>query len=112
MYAMSWTARHSLKKLHIGPPSRSSDVTHGLETEPLDIFGENLRVLPLRPIWLGLAANTIFYSAALWLLTLGPFTARRIIRRRRGHCPQCAYDLRGNPGGSCPECGWRREDVP
>lgn len=28
---------------------------------------------------------------------------------RRGQCPQCGYDLRGNRSGLCPECGepWR-----
>jgi len=26
-----------------------------------------------------------------------------------GHCPHCNYDLRGNSGSGCPECGWNRE---
>ena len=68
------------------------------------------KVLPLRPIWPGFAINTIFYAAILWLLSLGPFTARRMIRRKRGHCIKCGYDLRGNSGDSggdvCPECGF------
>ncbi len=29
---------------------------------------------------------------------------RRYRRRRRGLCPACAYDLRGNESGVCPEC--------
>ena len=62
-------------------------------------------VLPLRPIWLGFAINTIFYAALLWLLTLGPFTARRMIRRKRGRCLKCGYDLRGADHEACPECG-------
>ncbi len=68
------------------------------------------RTLPLRPIWPGFTVNTIFYAAILWLLTLGPFTARRIIRRKRGRCIKCGYDLRGTSGGGggCPECGWQR----
>ncbi|MCH8259451.1 MAG: hypothetical protein IIC46_04520 [Planctomycetes bacterium] len=69
--------------------------------------------LPLRPLWPGFAINTIFYSAVLVLLTLGPITARRMIRRKRGHCIKCGYDLRGTSGGDfstgCPECGWGRE---
>jgi hypothetical protein len=69
-------------------------------------------MLPLRPIWTGFAVNTIFYATILWLLTLGPFTARRMIRRKRGRCLKCGYDLRGNLSPGCPECGWRREDVP
>jgi len=45
------------------------------------------RIVPLRPIWPGFAINTVFYAAMftiLWLLTLSPFTARRMVRRRRG----------------------------
>ena len=62
--------------------------------------------LPLGPIWPGFAINTTFYAAILWLLALGPFTARRMIRRKYGHCIKCGYDLRGHSGGgACPECG-------
>ncbi len=63
------------------------------------------RALPLRPIWPGFAINSVFYAAILWLLTLGPFTARRFIRRRRGLCIKCGYDLRGAEHEVCPECG-------
>ena len=63
------------------------------------------RTLPYRPIWPGFAINILFYAALLWLLVLGPFTARRLIRHKRGHCIKCGYDLRGNSGGVCPECG-------
>ena len=65
--------------------------------------------LPIDPIWPGFAINTIFYAATLWLLTLGSFAARRMIRRKRGHCIRCGYDLRANYSAGCPECGWRRE---
>ncbi len=78
-------------------------------------------VLPLRPIWLGFAFNTIFYAAILWLLAFAPFTARRRlrrerghIRRKRGHCIKCGYDLRGSSRGEgvCSECGAARELIP
>ncbi len=62
-------------------------------------------VLPLAPIWPGFVINTLFYAAILWLLTLGPFTARRLIRRKRGRCIKCGYDLRGTEHEVCPECG-------
>lgn len=63
--------------------------------------------VPYQPIWPGFVINTIFYAAILWLLSLGPFTARRMIRRKRGRCIKCGYDLRATSGGSCPECGWK-----
>ncbi|MEE9128820.1 MAG: hypothetical protein V3T84_02295 [Phycisphaerales bacterium] len=64
--------------------------------------------LPLRPIWPGFAINTVFYAALLWLLTFGLFAVRRVIRRKRGHCINCGYDLRGDFSAGCPECGWQR----
>ena len=63
--------------------------------------------LPRQPIWPGFAINTAFYAAILWLLMFGPFTARRLIRRKRGHCIKCGYDLRGAEHEVCPECGVR-----
>jgi len=63
------------------------------------------RMLPLRPIWPGFLANTAFYAIALWLLTLGPVRLRRCLRRHRGRCVACGYDLRGTAHERCPECG-------
>ncbi len=63
------------------------------------------RLIPLRPVWGGLLFNTFFYATLLWLVTLGPFTARRMIRRKRGRCTKCGYDLRGAEHEVCPECG-------
>lgn len=65
-----------------------------------------LRVLAWRPVPLGLIADTLFWSACL----ATPFASFRLIRsslrRRRGACACCGYDLRGLTGGVvCPECG-------
>lgn len=63
------------------------------------------RVIPLIPIWTGFAVNTFFYAMLLWLLIPGPFALRRLIRRRRGLCLACGYDLRHAEHEACPECG-------
>jgi hypothetical protein len=62
------------------------------------------------PIWPGLLVNTAFYGAILWGLWVGPGALRRGLRRRRGACVRCGYDLRGGEGSDgapavCPECG-------
>lgn len=69
------------------------------------------RVLPYRPLLIGFALNTVIYGILMWILIAGTFALRRFIRRKRGRCPMCGYDLRGQlPGaGGCPECGWNRQ---
>lgn len=59
-----------------------------------------------KPAYSGFAANTVFYASGLWLLAMMPRTLRIHLRKRRGQCTACAYNLRGNPeAGVCPECG-------
>ena len=65
--------------------------------------------VPRQIMWRGFVGNTVLCAACLCLTPLVPRGVRRWFRIRRGHCPGCAYDLRGNPGDGCPECGWRRE---
>jgi hypothetical protein len=68
-------------------------------------------VVPLWAVWPGFAINTIFYAAALWALFYTPGSVRRMIRRRRGLCPACAYPVGTSP--VCTECGKsvRRTDM-
>ena len=57
------------------------------------------------PMWPGFAINTLLYTVILWLLICGPFELRRLLRRKRGLCITCGYDLRGAEHERCPECG-------
>ncbi len=75
----------------------------------MDIFGRPKRIsldprTKLRPIWPGFAENTLFYATLLVLIPVS-FALRRLIRRRRGLCPACGYDLRHAEHEACPECG-------
>jgi hypothetical protein len=67
------------------------------------------RSLPCRPAWAGFAVKTLFYATILWLLPTGLLAFRRRLRRKRGRCPKCGYDLRGDLDAGCPECGWNRQ---
>ena len=67
-------------------------------------YDQQPRVLPLRPVWTGFAINSVLFAAVLWTPFV-PFTLRRLIRRKRGHCIKCGYDLRGVEHEVCPECG-------
>ncbi len=73
-----------------------------------------------RTIWIAVWANGLIAVVVLYGIWPGSHRLvvwrTRLNRERKGCCPMCAYDLRGTSGGDvsagCPECGWRREDVP
>lgn len=67
-----------------------------------------VRCIPLRPIWDGLIFDTTLYGAAWGTLLLRIPVTRRTIRRARGKCPRCAYDLEHGFTAGCPECGWNK----
>ena len=73
---------------------------------PLDLPAD--RRLPLQPIWIGFIIDLIFYAAVCLILILNASLLNRYRRLLRGRCPNCAYDLRGDSGGGCSECGWGR----
>lgn len=63
------------------------------------------RPIPLRPIPLGFALNTLLYAAAMYSVWWG-FTRHRQLRRlRRGACARCGYEV--GVLAVCPECGAR-----
>ena len=66
-----------------------------------------LRPLPLHPALPGFLINTLFYAAIWFGLFVGFGAARHSIRRKRGHCIKCGYDLRRDFSAGCPACGWR-----
>ena len=95
-------------------PITGREVVGGYELPPRSwtrglIPGTKLRALPYIPIPLGFVVNTLFYAAFIGISITGALAGRRVIRRARGHCIKCGYDLRGASGGGgggvCPECG-------
>ena len=67
--------------------------------------------MPKAILWRGFAVNTSVYTFGWCVLILLPGIIRRSIRRKRGRCINCGYDLRGTSGvnsgggGVCSECG-------
>ena len=59
--------------------------------------------IPIRPLGIGFAINTLFYATLLWLLICGPFILRRLVRVKRGLCPRGAYTM--GESAVCSECG-------
>jgi hypothetical protein len=100
-------ALYSWFENHRYPESGRFDIKGGLSvarwSERFDT-----RVIPLTPIWSGLAINTAVYASIWTALLYGPRAARRVGRGRRGLCTSCGYDLLGESEHGCPECGWGR----
>ncbi|MGH7133204.1 MAG: hypothetical protein ACREJO_14830 [Phycisphaerales bacterium] len=69
-------------------------------------FDEEFRRIPIRPIWPGLAVNTLLNACVIAPLMLLPGWVRRARRRAKGRCVRCGYSLVGlGAGAGCPECG-------
>lgn len=70
----------------------------------------NRATMPIRPMWSGLLANAGIYTCSWFVLLWLPTVTISLIRRLRGKCFKCGYDLRGSTDCGCPECGWGRID--
>jgi hypothetical protein len=68
--------------------------------------------LPTKVIWTGAIINTLIFTPLSWLIIMLPMMlllrVPRWLRKRKGRCPNCGYDLRGRLEAGCSECGWRR----
>ena len=63
------------------------------------------RLLPLQPLLVGFVVDCLFYGSAWFVLASLPIGLRHLIRRWRGVCRRCGYDLRHADHRVCPECG-------
>jgi hypothetical protein len=68
------------------------------------------RAFPASPIFPGFIINTLVYAAIWFGVLFGPGFVKRTIRKKRGRCITCGYDLRGHArdaecATTCPECG-------
>lgn len=61
--------------------------------------------LPVRPLALGMVANTLMFTCVLSAVILTPAALRTLLRRCRHQCEHCGYPRAGLPDAICPECG-------
>ena len=102
-FASGWPAR-AAEGRRVNDHGPTSPVERQEWLVAVDLSPEWFAWVPLRPIWPGLLANTLFY-AAIALMPMVLLRWRRTRRRRaRGLCVACGYEL-GEGVGVCPECG-------
>jgi hypothetical protein len=78
----------------------------------LPVVGTVRLALPVTPLWGGLVVNALLFAAAAGAIVWSLRGARVLVRRWRGVCLRCRYDLKGAYSEGCPECGWGRESRP
>jgi hypothetical protein len=60
--------------------------------------------LPVVPL-IGFLPDAVLYGGLALLTSRALSSIRRRLRRARGRCTGCGYDLKGNTSTVCPECG-------
>ncbi len=65
-------------------------------------------ILPLRPIWRGVAVDLCIYTVFVFGAYFTFRLSAGILRAWRGQCVDCSYSLHGLAANQCPECGSRR----
>jgi hypothetical protein len=109
-YHVSWSSgafdsHQSMKVVQSGWPIPCLQ-SETLITNRQDWIGTEVETgggVPLRPLALGMVANTLMYSVPLALLALAPGAIRSLLFSRKGKCPKCGYAVLDLP--VCPECG-------
>jgi hypothetical protein len=90
------------------PPLRIGVVTNVTmpgAPEP-NSLSEPTPFVPVRPLALGMVVNTALFATVFAVVMLAPIALRTLLRRRRGQCVACGYDLRVTATTApCPECG-------
>lgn len=100
---------------HWGVMMKEQASVAGMIVLPDRIFGMPMpglvtgrgRLIPVRPMWGGLAANTLLYALAAGAVGWMGRQVRRRARLDRRCCAECRYDLRASLEGEpvrCPEC--------
>ncbi|MEQ8844716.1 MAG: hypothetical protein RIB58_07660 [Phycisphaerales bacterium] len=103
VYAYGWPTRGAYGRMSYAA-APSGAFGHSYDGLVETRMKSNLVRFPLRPIWPGLLANTLFYATIILALLVGLRLTRIRRRRKRGRCIACAYEL-GQSISVCPECG-------
>ncbi|MBL9140871.1 MAG: hypothetical protein JNK53_03300, partial [Phycisphaerae bacterium] len=76
------------------------------------VWSHGLGRIPMAPLWAGLAANSVAWAALLGAVMWARHRVRwmgQVMRRDRGRCADCGYELARVARASCPECGALRQ---
>jgi hypothetical protein len=107
IYCMRATARYKYGRYPeqvSGLIVPQSELADAISVKHAGFIGKSpYRALPIEPIWPQFAACVATWSGLSWAVWHGARLVRSWVRRHRGVCVRCAYELRGLQ--ICPECG-------
>jgi hypothetical protein len=85
------------------PIARAPGIDGGVG--PISLFSSAPVVIPVIPMWPGVAIDAGIYGAGLFALWRGVRLVRPARARGLQRCSKCGYDLSGLTSRMCPECG-------
>jgi hypothetical protein len=116
--AAGWPTRSAYCEWLSSPHSDTYAVRGGIlwKAAPrrTQVSAQNWGVVPLLPVWHGIAVNVVFWGGVLllpYVILMWHRQRRAAVRSRRGLCPRCAYDWSSVHGPCCPECGLLRAQL-
>jgi hypothetical protein len=74
----------------------------------LGLVDGQLLLVPMRPLWFGLAGDIVFWSSACWASVAFPLAIRQRRREKYGRCGKCGYAADSHAVKRpelCSECG-------
>lgn len=74
----------------------------------LGLMQDDFVFVPLRPRWLGILGNIVFWGSVAWAAVALPLAIRRHRREKYGKCAKCGYTMDRHAvkrPDRCPECG-------
>ena len=102
----SQVIRNMLRRYPPGDPATRTHWTWTTQSERFFVWRPSRSTIAMLgtvvyiPLWIPLLAVALLTAI---LFSYSPM--RRRVRRKRGLCAHCGYELTGNVSGQCPECG-------
>lgn len=103
-----WPFRSHWAGVKRGPTSRlviAGLAAQNVSPRTTSFTGGGLQAIPLGVHWRGKLANVAIFATGLVLAVGTASTTKTRLRKRRGLCPHCGFDISKTTNSTCSECG-------